>query len=641
VFDAECNFCRFWIARWQQVTGDRVDYISFQDPSIDQRFAELPRSRFEQAVQLIETDGRVYSGAEAVFRSLAYAMRWPLWAYQNIPGVAPISELFYGVVASNRTAFSFITRLLWGHDPVPPAYVAVRWLFLRLLGVVYLIAFVSLWVQIIGLIGHNGIVPADQVMNALGRATDSLGWKRFIVEPTFCWFRTDDAFLKLQCAAGTALGIFVCFGVAQRLSLFLLWALYLSLATICREFLSFQWDNLLLETGLLGIIFAPGGLRPATELALPISKTGLWLLRWLLFRLMFASGGVKLLSGDPTWRDLTALNYYYETQPLPPWVAWYAHHLPAWWHKTSTVLMYGTEIFVPFLIFMPRRFRLIACVCEILLQLSIAITGNYGFFNLLTIVLCVVLLDDRLLHRFAPERLRAWFGRARTRGQDKPPDPILQSNDQSLKIQAIGRSLNRILTVTIAVLVLTVSSMLLVVMFRWRIEWPRPLIGLYSSTAPFRSINNYGLFSVMTTNRPEIIVEGSNDGQKWLAYEFKWKPGDLKRRPGFVAPHQPRLDWQMWFAALGDYRQNQWFINFCYRLLQAKPEVIRLLQTNPFPNAPPKYIRAVVYEYNFTDRRTRKRDGTWWRREFKGYYCPTISLRAEPAENRSLFNIPP
>jgi hypothetical protein len=255
-------------------------------------------------------------------------------------------------------------------------------------------------VQIIGLIGHNGIIPADQVMNGLARATQNLGWKRYLVEPTLCWFRADDAFLNLQCAAGTALGILAFFGVAQRLSFFLLWALYLSLATICREFLGFQWDNLLLETGLLGIIFAPGALHPANELSAPISKTGLWLLRWLLFRLMFASGCVKLLSGDPTWRDLTALNYHYETQPLPTWIAWYAHHLPAWWHKTSTVLMYGTEIFVPFFIFMPRRLRLIACVCEILLQLTIAFSGNYGFFNLLTIILCIALLDDRLLQRF-------------------------------------------------------------------------------------------------------------------------------------------------------------------------------------------------------------------------------------------------
>ena len=146
--------------------------------------------------------------------------------------------------------------------------------------------------------------------------------------------------------------------------------------------------------------------------------------------------------------------------------------------------------------------------------------------------------------------------------------------------------------------------------------------------APFRSVNNYGLFAVMTTNRPEIIVEGSNDGEKWLAYEFKWKPGDLKRAPGFVEPHMPRLDWQMWFAALGNYQQNPWFINFLYRLLQGSSEVTRLLQTNPFSNAPPQYIRAVVYDYHFTDAATRARDGTWWRRELKGRYCPTLSLRA-------------
>jgi predicted DCC family thiol-disulfide oxidoreductase YuxK len=638
VFDGDCNFCRFWIARWQRITGDRIDYLPFQDSAIAQRYPELSPSRFEQAVQLIETDGSVYGGAEAVFRALVYGMRWPLWLYQNLPGAAPTSEFLYKIVARNRTLFSFFTRLLWGRDPAPPSYVGARWLFLRSLGVVYVIAFVSLWVQLIGLVGHNGIMPADQVIAAMGRATDGLGWKRFIAEPTLCWFRSDDAFLILHCIAGTVLGISVFFGIVQRVSLFLLWALYLSLATICVEFLGFQWDNLLLEAGLLGIILAPGGLRPGTELTAPVSKTGLWLLRWLLFRLMFASGCVKLLSGDPTWRDLTALNYHYQTQPLPTWIAWYAHHFPPWWHNTSTVLMYAIEILLPFLIFMPRRLRVIACGAFILLQLSIAFTGNYGFFNLLTIVLCVVLLDDQGLRRLAPARFRAWFSRWRIRADEERS--LALKPGESILFRA-GRSMNRIFTVTVTVLILVVSTMLLLAMFRWPIHWPQPVVGLYSSTASFRSINNYGLFSVMTTNRPEIIVEGSNDGETWQAYEFKWKPGNLKRSPRFVAPHQPRLDWQMWFAALGDYRQNQWFMNFCYRLLQGKPEVISLLQTNPFPNAPPRYIRALVYDYKFTDGQSRSRDGAWWRREYKGEYCPTISLPSEVPPNRLLPGVVP
>ena len=161
---------------------------------------------------------------------------------------------------------------------------------------------------------------------------------------------------------------------------------------------------------------------------------------------------------------------------------------------------------------------------------------------------------------------------------------------------------------------------------RLNISWPAPLTGLYRIVAPFRSANSYGLFAVMTTERPEIIVEGSDDGENWLAYEFKWKPGDLTRRPGFVEPHQPRLDWQMWFAALGNYQENRWFVEFLERLLRGSPQVLRLLEKNPFPKAPPRYIRAVVYQYHFTGWAALRSQGAWWRREYKGLYCPTMSL---------------
>ncbi|HMC26493.1 MAG TPA: lipase maturation factor family protein [Verrucomicrobiae bacterium] len=635
VFDGDCNFCRYWIARWQRITGDRIDYLPFQDPAIAERFPEIPRARFEQAVQLIETEGRIYSAAEAVFRSLAYGRRWPLWAYRHVPGVAPVTELAYRLVASHRTFFSFLTRLLWGRGAAPSRYVASRWLFLRLIGLIYIIAFVSLGVQIIGLVGHNGIVPADQMMPALQHATHALGWKRFFAEPTLCWYRADDAFLRLQCSAGIVLGLLVLLGVAQKLSLFLLWVLYLSLTIVCRVFLSYQWDVLLLETGLLAIIFAPTGLRPASELRAPISATGFWLLRWLLFRLMLASGCVKLLSGDPTWRNLTALNYHYQTQPLPTWIGWYAHQLPQWWHKGSVVVMYGIELVLPFFIFMPRRLRLIACWAFIFLQLAIGASGNYGFFNLLAIALCVLLMDDVLLWRLIPRRLRPfvtrWTGFQNGSFKSVPSaTPARSTTNPGQSFRSLVGSVGRIATTVVAILILIVSSMLLLAMFRLGVNWPRPLISLYARTAPFRSINNYGLFAVMTTTRPEIVVEGSNDGHKWEPYEFRWKPGDLKRRPGFVEPHQPRVDWQMWFAALGDYQENPWFMNFCYRLLQGSPEVIRLLEKNPFPQGPPQYIRAVVYEYKFTDPKKRAREGTWWSREYKGLYCPTLSRSRVP-----------
>ena len=620
IFDGDCNFCRYWIARWRQITGDAIDYLPFQDASIAERFPELPRSRFEQAVQLIETDGVVYSGANAVFRSLAYGKRWPLWTYRHLPGVAPVSEALYGFVARNRTFFSWLTRILWGREAAPVNYVLVRWLFLRAMGLTYLIAFISLWTQIMGLVGHNGITPADEYMRALGQNMTGSIWHRVFTEPTLCWFRADDAFLNLHCAVGTVLSVLVLLGIAQKLSLFLLWIIYLSLTIVCGVFLSFQWDILLLESGLLAIIFAPTAFLPWREFAAPISKTGLWLLRWLLFRLMFESGCVKLLSGDVTWRNLTALNYHYETQPLPTWLGWHAHHLPTWWHTTDVVLMYVIEILVPFFIFMPRRLRLAAFVLFLLLQAGIAATGNYGFFNILTIALSLLLLDDGIILNRIPktagERVNSWL---ELRG-GAPARPVLWK---------FVASSGRILKGTVVVLILVITSVQLLKMFRPFAEIPNWAASLYYRAAPFRSINEYGLFRVMTTNRFEIIVEGSSDGHNWLPYEFKWKPGDLKQAPGFVEPHMPRLDWQMWFLPFGSYRnpRNAWFIYFCDRLLHGTPEVTRLLQTNPFFKAPPQYIRATFYEYHFTDAATRKRDATWWRREFKGLYCPVLTLR--------------
>ena len=375
-----------------------------------------------------------------------------------------------------------------------------------------------------------------------------------------------------------------------------------------------------MEAGFLAIVFAPAGWWPNPPRERPASRALLWLLRWLLFRLMFASGCVKLLSGDRTWRNLTALNYHYETQPLPTWIGWYAHQLPDWVQKSSVVLMFGIELIVPFLIFLPRRLRLAGCGVLIALQLVIALTGNYCFFNLITIALCVLLLDDAVLSRLVPRRWQKWIsGRFASRQEF----PTSSTHPRIAWFEFIRRSFVALMVI----LLLTLTTTQMIGMFRARAPRPRFVLKLYEWQVPLRSVNGYGLFAVMTTSRPEIIVEGSNDGQTWLAYEFKYKPGDLKRRPRFVAPHQPRLDWQMWFAALGSYRDNPWFMNCCYRLLQGSPVVLAELERNPFPQEPPRYIRASLYEYHFTDFATRRAEGAWWRREFKGYYCPVLSLR--------------
>ena len=627
IYDGDCNFCSLWIHRWQLTTGDRFDFLPFQDPGITARFPEVPRGQFESAVQLLEPDGTVYGGAEAVFRALAYnphegrLLDW----YEHSSAFAHTSEWGYRLVARHRGFFSALTRLAWGRHLEPPTRDLVRWVFLRSLGLVYLVAFVSLWVQIIGLVGSNGILPASSAMESMRQGADAqhLGLERYHMVPTLCWFNGSDGFLKFQCAAGVALAALLLVGIAPAPCLFLLWVIYLSLATVCREFLSFQWDNLLLETGFLAIFLAPLQLWPWMSRAAPPSRLVLWLLRLLLFKLTFQSGCVKLLSHDLVWGNLTALTFHYETQPLPTWIGWYAHQLPVWAQKASAVTMFGIELLVPFLIFAPRRLRHWACLVLVGFQGLIFLTGNYCFFNLLTVALCLLLLDDTALKAFLPARLAGSLppgGRASSRAQSSP------ANGARGDARPPGWRWPVQVTVPLAAIAVVTSLMQFAIMFRAPVPWPRPLLAVYGWIEPFRTFNNYGLFAVMTTSRLEIIIEGRDDGLIWRPYEFKYKPGDVKHRPRFVEPHQPRLDWQMWFAAMGTYRQNPWLVNLCVRLLQGSGPVLALLERNPFPNAPPHYIRAVVYDYHFTDFATRRKTGVWWRRQEMGAYLPALSL---------------
>jgi predicted DCC family thiol-disulfide oxidoreductase YuxK len=592
VYDGECGFCRLWIERWKFYTRETVDYAPFQEAA--NRFPEIPPEKFQRSVQLIEHGGRVSSGAEAVFRTLAYAnQKWFLRAYRSLPGFRAVSEWFYRLVARNRDTFLKITRFLWGKHVRPSTYFLAQFAFLRFLAVIFFIAFLSLWVQVLGLIGQNGILPATPFLNYVKERAGTAGY--FYV-PTLCWFGSSDAFLQFLCAGGAALSVLLFLGITTPLTLFLLWLFYLSLASVSRDFLAFQWDVLLLETSFPAIFLTP--LRFRHRINTAPSRSVLFLLRWLLFRLMFSSAAVKLLSGDPAWRNLTALNFHYETQPLPTWIGWYAHQLPEWFQKFSTVSMFVVEGLVPFFVFAPRRIRTFAFWVLASFQLVIFLTGNYCFFNLLTIALCLLLLDDE-----------TWPNRKFRR--------FLHPVDQS----------SRKLWLSPIVILLFLFS---VVQFgdtlRAGISWPDFVRKADAAIGPFRSINGYGLFAVMTTTRPEIVVEGSSDGERWLPYEFKYKPGDLKRRPEFVEPHQPRLDWQMWFAALETYQSNQWFIPFSVRLLEGNREVLSLLRKNPFPSAPPRYIRASLYAYRFVDRVTKHKEGVWWKREYKGLYCPPLSL---------------
>jgi predicted DCC family thiol-disulfide oxidoreductase YuxK len=616
IFDGNCHFCRRWIERWREHTAGAVEYAPSQE--VAERYPEIPAEAFDQSVQFIETDGTVCSGAEAVLRSLGHkrSRRWMIWCYEHVPGFAAITEVAYCLVARNRQTASFFTRLLWGQDVRQPTYLGARLWFFRSLGCVYLIAFLSLWTQMDGLIGEHGILPIAEYLPAV---REQIGSSAPFLLPTLCWFNASDAFLHFLCGAGAVISVLLMAGFVPVVSLVLLFVLYLSLAIAGQTFLSFQWDILLLETGFLAIFFAPirwrlGGGRDA-----PVSRVGHFLLKLLLFKLLVMSGVVKLTSGDDSWgwvdhsfhwSALTALDYHYWSQPLPTIFAWWADKSPEWFKHFSVVFCLFVEIIVPIFIWAPRRLRHIACGLLIFLQLAIAITGNYCFFNLLTIALCLLLIDDgtwRFKERRFPNR----------RSEPLESD---QFRDRPSWYQ-------RWPAVVVLVVTLPINAMLMFSAFKPRATWPDSIETLYGYVAPFRIVNGYGLFRVMTKSRPEIILEGSADGIEWLPYEFKWKPGDPNQPPHWVAPHQPRPDWQMWFAALGTYRQNPWFIGLTKQLLKNSPDVTRLLAHNPFPDKPPLFVRSTLFDYHFTTSAERRLSGAWWTREERGEYLPALSLK--------------
>jgi len=587
VFDGDCAFCRAWVEYWKRVTDDLVLYTANQE--IGARFPDLPRRDFASAVTLFLPDREARSGAYAVFSLLALVpgKSWMLWLYSHIPGFALVAELVYRMVARHRSFSFWVTRALWGIPIEVETFGIATRLFLRTLGAVYLIAFASFAVQAAGLIGSHGISPVAEYLRALRKYYGAPYWQ----VPTLFWFSASDSVVKAVGLGGICLSVLLLLGVRWRIVRIALFVLYLSLVTAGQEFMGYQWDALLLEAGFLAILL---GLSPII----------LWLYRWLLFRLMFLSGLVKLTSGDSSWRHLTALPVHYKTQPLPTPVAWYMYQLPAWFHRSSAGFVFFVELVVPFLIFAPRRVRFFAGRAIIVLQVLILLTGNYAFFNVLTMSLCLFLMDDGFFRRILLKLV--------TR-------PALSAvTDESSRVWI------RALCGAFAALALFVGSFQVARAFdvRWFVA-----DAVIRSVSPFQIINSYGLFAVMTTTRPEIVIEGSNDGVNWLAYEFRYKPGELTHRPVWVAPHQPRLDWQMWFAALGDYQSDPWIVRFMARLLQGSPEVLRLLGRNPFADGPPHYIRAMLYQYSFTSVAERRSTGAWWKRELKGVYAPAVSLR--------------
>jgi len=501
------------------------------------------------------------------------------------------------------------------------SYIVGRRIFLRLLGLVYLVAFVSLWVQVDGLVGSDGILP---VADHLDWAREHMGGERYWRIPTLLWLGDGNLALHTVCGAGVALSIALMFGVAPIPVLFLLWMFYLSLAHGAQTFLGFQWDTLLLETGFCALFVAPTGWRSSPLRAPP--RAGLWLLWLLLFKLMVLSGAVKPLSMDQTWWKLSALDYHYWTQPIPTWTSWYAHQLPGWFQKFSVFLTYLIEMVLPFLIFTGRIGRRFVAAGTVFLMLMISWTGNYGFFNLLTIVLCVPLIDDKMFARWLPTAAVPPLGReARIRRVAVvAPVAVLIAISALTMVNELVRTIPPGTEGTAR----TVAD----AADRGLLSWSGPTVLRWA--APFRTVNGYGLFRAMTTERPEIVVEGSRDGVSWTPYEFRWKPGDPERSPPFVAPHMPRLDWQMWFAALNPRRAQPWLVGLMRGLLRGSPEVLALLDDDPFPDDPPRYVRLMYYKYEFATPRERRAQDVWWTRELSGPLTPPFTLeQLEPRPN--------
>jgi predicted DCC family thiol-disulfide oxidoreductase YuxK len=589
IYDGDCNFCRRWVERWREITGDRVEYRSSQECAAEH--PDIPPGDFDNAVQWVGEDGRRESGAPAVFSALATTGtigRALLSLYRKVPIFAGVADTGYNVVAKNRMLFSRLTRLFWGNDVRTPTFATAAWLFLRALGLVYLIAFATFWWQSAGLIGDTGILPASSFF---ARVQEVLGDGAFWRVPSFLWWDASSMALNVSCAAGIIAAISLILGFAPVPCLIFLWANYLSLTVAGQDFYQFQWDNLLLETGFLAIFLAPWQWRTSWKNRGTPPRLAHLLLLWLLFRLMVASAVVKLASGDPSWADGSALDYHYFTQPLPTPLAWFTQQLPSSLQWLSVKAMFFIEVVLPFGLFMPRRLRVFAVAGLAALQVLIALTGNYGFFNLLTLALCLLALDDAVFGKFRP----------------------IRDKKHRLPIWVLG---------PIAAALFLLSLIPFAEAFRPRTIWFQDL---YSYITPFRTINGYGLFAVMTRDRPEIVVQGSMDGLTWKTYTFRYKPGDPRRAPPWVAPYMPRLDWQMWFAALGNVDGNPWFVHFLQRLLEASPDVLALLEDDPFDGQRPRFVRAQLDQYTFTT--LGEKSDAWWKVEPSGAYCPELSLR--------------
>jgi lipase maturation factor 1 len=514
-----------------------------------------------------------------------------------------------------------------------------RWIFLRALALWYFSAFYALLFQIKGLMGPQGILPAGQYLAAVARV---LGPRRFWFAPTLFRASSSSWMLMAVMIIGLVASVIAFVNLWPRLSLLVCWICFLSFVTSTSVWSNYQSDGMLLEAGFLSLFFAPRGLLPGWGAHSLPSRASLFLLQWEWFRIYFESGMVKLLSGDQQWRNMTAMDEYYQNGPLPTWIGWYIQHLPHWFQAATTLGTLIMELGVVLMLFLPRRLRIVCFFIVTPWEIGVILTANYTFLNYLVLSLGFLLLDDKFLRRFVPARFRppepvaaiieepteeprlSILSAAETASSEAPADSMDPTAERSR-----GRFAEHLRAFRFALSVV----MLTWVAYNTAVEMiglplggaPLPTFPI-SLLDPFRIANQYGLFAVMTRGRYEIEFQGSNDGSNWIAYPFRYKPQALNEAPGIYAPYQPRFEWNLWFASLGDWRENDFVPLTEERLLTNDEDVLRLFRSNPFLNAPPRFTRAVLWQYWFTSMEEKRRTGNWWRRQWMGVYAPEFTL---------------
>jgi hypothetical protein len=504
-----------------------------------------------------------------------------------------------------------------------------RWIFLRALGLIYFSAFYSLLFQIEGLIGPNGILPAGDYLQAISGAIHS---QRFLYAPTLLWFSASNHALMFICWTGCIASLLVVLNFWPRGMLAICFVCFLSFVSAAQDFSGYQSDGMLLEAGFIALFFAPPGFRPGLAPAHAPSRLSRFLLQWEWFRIYFESGVVKISSGDLAWRNFTAMDDYYQNGPLPTWLGWYVQQLPHWFHASAVLLTFAIELVLVWMLFLPRRFRILFFFIITPFEISIILTANYTFLNYLVLSLGFLLLDDRFIEWLIPQRIREFI----ERGPAPPTAPDSQEETWLARWRwRLSPARMAIAGFFLLWVLYSTSAQLVWTLFRG-VPLPEKPVQLLE---PFRIANRYGLFAVMTHARYEIEFQGSRDGKTWLAYPFRYKPQDLNKAPGIYAPYQPRFDWNLWFASLGSWRGNHFVVWTEERLLRSEPDVLSLFAGNPFAAGPPPVeVRAVIWQYYFTDMKTKRSTGAWWRRELLGAYAP--ALTREPDGKIILVDIP-